>query len=226
MSMISYLRRKKTACGCYGAIERRHAMRFRIVFALMLLVIFAVTCNASWLVYHKPEFKGTVVDIDTDKPIEGAIVVAFYKKKTLNPPVEAYTSTFHVQEALTDKNGNFRISSYTTFINPFSIDDEVDFIILKPGYAWETSVPIEEVFAGKLTKDFEFTMSWNKDLKVMAMKNGTIKIPRVRSYKDRIKSNSSTGDIYLFRKQLPKAISIVEPENEYVIKLKESMEKQ
>ena len=207
------------ACGCYGAIERGYVMRLRIIVALILLVVCAVNCNASWLVYHKPEFKGTVVDIDTDKPIEGAIVVAFYKKKTLNPPVEAYTSTFHVQEALTDKNGNFKIPSYTTMINPFSTGDEVYFVIFKPGYAWQAPVAIEEIFTGNLSKDFEFSMRWNKDLKCMAKINGTIKIPKVKTDKDRINSYDSVGDITSFRKQLPKSINIVDQENKFIVEL-------
>ncbi|MBI3583826.1 MAG: hypothetical protein HY096_07745, partial [Nitrospinae bacterium] len=29
-----------------------------------------------WMVYHKPAFKGKVIDAETKKPIEGAVVVA------------------------------------------------------------------------------------------------------------------------------------------------------
>jgi hypothetical protein len=41
-----------------------------------LFLLSAATCNASWIVFHKPEFKGKIVDIDTNESIEGAVVVA------------------------------------------------------------------------------------------------------------------------------------------------------
>jgi hypothetical protein len=42
--------------------------------------VFAAPCLASWLICHKPEFKGKVIDAEAKQPIEGAVVVAKYFK--------------------------------------------------------------------------------------------------------------------------------------------------
>ena len=36
-----------------------------------------------WMGYHKPEFHGKVIDAETKEPIEGAVVVAVYEKKSI-----------------------------------------------------------------------------------------------------------------------------------------------
>jgi ankyrin repeat protein len=103
---------------------------FCVSFATVLL---ASPCHA-WLVYHKPAFKGKVIDATTKKPIEGAVVVVVYEKieAGLGPGWSAFP--FDARETLTDKDGVFQVSSYTTVIHPFSFNSHVNFIIFKPGY--------------------------------------------------------------------------------------------
>jgi hypothetical protein len=93
------------------------------------------TSEAGWLIYHKPEFKGRVTDAETKAPIEGAVVVVVYEKHSLiSGPGGGYSSVIKVKETLTDKKGEFHFSSYTTLIQPNSVEDYARFIIYKPGY--------------------------------------------------------------------------------------------
>ena len=102
---------------------------------IMMIISFTTSAFAGWLIYHKPEFRGQVIDAETKEPIEGAVVVVVYKKHSLiSGPGGGYTSVIKVKEALTDKKGEFKFPPYTTLIQPNSIEDNVEFIIYKPGY--------------------------------------------------------------------------------------------
>lgn len=104
---------------------------------LFMLVTIALTirCAASWLIYHKPEFKGKVIDAETKEPIEGAVVVAmYYKSPIISGPGGGSASIIHIKETLTDEKGEFYIPSYTTIIQPNSVEEFAAFIIYKPGY--------------------------------------------------------------------------------------------
>lgn len=78
---------------------------------LTMLTLFPLSVQASWLICHQPEFKGRIVDIETDKPIEGALIIAFYQKNAFGGPGGEIGSTIHAKEALTDKNGYFWVQS-------------------------------------------------------------------------------------------------------------------
>ncbi|HEY5974247.1 MAG TPA: hypothetical protein VIU41_05845, partial [Geobacteraceae bacterium] len=55
----------------------------RIIILSVLLLLMASSSDASWLIYHEPEFRGEILDIDTKEPIEGVVVVVEYTKSTL-----------------------------------------------------------------------------------------------------------------------------------------------
>ncbi len=93
----------------------------------------ASLCQASWLIYHKPEYKGKVIDAETKEPIEGVVVAVYYMTNTYNL-AGGSTNVINTRETLTDKNGEFTIPSYTTIFSPFTTSDAADFIIYKPGY--------------------------------------------------------------------------------------------
>jgi len=100
-----------------------------------LIISFSTHCLAGWLIYNKPEYRGRIIDAETKKPIEGAVVVAIYQKyPIISGPAGGSTSIIHIKEALTDEKGEFHIPSYTTLIGPNSIEDDTDFIIYKPGH--------------------------------------------------------------------------------------------
>ena len=110
----------------------------KVLIFIFLILIIAITSFPShafvWMVYHKPAFKGKVIDAETKEPIEGAVVVAVYNKATIGLGAGTLSSVINVREALTDKDGMFRIPSYTTMIQPFSWEISATFIIFKPGY--------------------------------------------------------------------------------------------
>ena len=57
---------------------------YTIIF-LIFISIFILNSSPSfaiWPIYHKPEFKGKVIDAETKEPIEGAVVVVVYNKIT------------------------------------------------------------------------------------------------------------------------------------------------
>jgi hypothetical protein len=82
--------------------------------------LITTSARADWILYHKPEFSGKIIDIDTKVPIEGLVVGVQYQKATLGLGAGQITSIINVQEALTGKDGNFKIPTYTTLIQPFS----------------------------------------------------------------------------------------------------------
>lgn len=159
-----------------------------ILLILVFMIAYTPICHASWLIYHKPEYRGRVVDIDTGQPIEGAVVIAMYQKETLAPPVEPKSSVIHVKETLTDKDGRFTFPSYTTIIQPFSWSYDVSFLIFKQGYLCYGWSVLEDMFSGKDNTVVERNPMWNKGLRYRFDIQGTVLLPKVSSYEDRFQS--------------------------------------
>ncbi len=104
----------------------------KVLFFILSGIILAVLCatasaGSGWLIYHERSFKGRVIDAETKEPIDGAVVVAQYHVNMLGP-TGSHTTLIDVQEALTDKKGEFVLPSLTKMINPFSTGN--DHIIL------------------------------------------------------------------------------------------------
>jgi len=180
-------------------------MSFLLLFALLIMA-FPVVCQAGWLIYHKPPFKGKVIDAETKAPIAGAVVVATYYKSTMGVP-HHYSSIINVQEALTDSNGEFSIPSYTTLIQPLSVSFFVDFIIYKPGYGnfphqhlspQKLGVRAEDFFSGEYGKEGE--LPWlDKKIKVTF---GIVELPKLQTKEERLRAiPNSPGDLTF--KELP-----------------------
>jgi len=136
------------------------------------------------VIYHKPEFKGQIVDNDTKEPIEEAVVVAVYNKRTMGLGAGTLDSIINVRETLTDKAGHFRISSYTTIINPFSWAIDTTFIIYKPSYASRSRWNLEEIFSKGTVKEGEVPWLYNKELK-FRFAPGLVGLPKVRTSEER-----------------------------------------
>lgn len=177
-----------------------------LLFFTFLVVLLPTTSFASWLIYHKPAFKGKVIDAATKAPIAGAVVVAAYYKSTMGVP-HHYSSIINAQETLTDQNGEFSIPSYTTMIQPLSVSFYVDFIIYKPGYGnfpqqhvspQKTGVRPEDFFSGDYGKEGELT--WlDKKIKVTF---GIVELPRLQTREERLRAMpSGPGDVT--SKELP-----------------------
>jgi hypothetical protein len=188
---------------------------------IILVMVCSTVCHASWLIYHKPEYRGRVVDIDTGQPIEGAVVIANYQKETLAPPVEPQSSTIHVKETLTDKDGYFFFPSYSTMVQPFSWEYDVSFLIFKPGYLCYGWSVMPEIFEGKGKKDSaELFEAWNKSLKFKFTASGTIMLPKVSRYEDRFQSKLNFDVPTEYYQQLPIARRIEQEERIYLNSLR------
>ena len=172
-----------------------------IIFAMIIVVVTAATSDAGWLIYHEPEFKGIILDTDTKQPIEGAVVVAVYKKASMGLGAGSIDSIINVRETLTDKEGHFRIPSYTTFIQPFSWQIPTTCIIFKPGYAsaevgnWH--------FGGEELKEVqERGWPWTKELKYKLRGRGIVELPKVKTREERWNA-SFVGVTGYSEKELP-----------------------
>ena len=159
---------------------------FLIIFTTVFFIgCFYVTESFAWLIFHKPEYKGKIIDADTNEPIEGVVVVALYNTRSIiGGPAGLLYHTIHAKEVLTDKNGRFEIPSYTTIMGPNSKEDYTEFIIYKPGYG---RFPIGR------PRDYEIV---NPD-DYFSKKIGT----RGETYWGTKEKKSSDGEIYIRRKK-------------------------
>jgi hypothetical protein len=160
---------------------------------ILVTIVFASPCFAGWLVYHKPEFRGKVIDAETKSPLEGAVVVAIYRNTyIISGPAGGSSSIINIKEALTDQKGEFYIPSYKTLIQPLSKEDVVDFIIYKPGYASHPGWAIypfnyigpEYMFSKKFGEKEKVTSG----KKVISIIMGIVELPRLKSREDRLKA--------------------------------------
>ena len=169
-------------------------MKNTIIISIMAVVIgLAVSAaNASWLIYHKPEFKGKVIDAETKEPIEGAVVVVVYNKYNFGYPAGGCTTIVKVKETLTEKNGEFYFPSYTTIIQPLSREDYATFIIYKLGYKGFPSScriiplsdlpgPVVEAFfsEGPIGKKGE--IRYGDPVKIFKIIFGVVELPEVKT---------------------------------------------
>ena len=192
-------------------------MRTRLLMAVIVMILTVITCHASWLIYHKPEFKGKIVDLETHEPIERAVVVVIYRIATYGPG-DTVISDLHAQEALTDKNGEFRIPPYTTFIEPLSTSDVAEFIIFKPGYICNGPSLLEDEFSGDGKRDWVSSAKWDNKIKYRILKSGIVMSPKIVTGRDRIESFRNVS-ISRFEKELPLASKIIRDEHTIVMNL-------
>jgi hypothetical protein len=186
-----------------------------LFFILSLILISDSTLSyAGWLIYHKPEFKGKVIDAETKEPIEGAVVVAIYEKHTLiSGPGGGYSSVIKVKETLTDKKGEFHFPPYTTLIQPNSIEDTVEFIIYKPGYG---SYPGREIYPFNYVGP-EYTFSKELSSKEEIQKgifiiHGIVELPKLKTRYERLRAIPATPTDYR-SKELPLLYKAMNEEN-------------
>jgi hypothetical protein len=112
-------------------------MKHLMASIVFITIIFSFTVSAfgGWLIFHKPAFRGKVIDTETKEPIEGAVVVAIYNTHTIiGGPAGGASSVIKVKETLTDKKGEFIFPSYTTITQPNAREYYTEFIIYKPGH--------------------------------------------------------------------------------------------
>jgi len=117
----------------------------------VIFVVFVLAGCSPALISGGSDYRGQVVDADTNEPIEGAVVViVWYKKPAVSMNGPQY---FHrAEEALTDSEGRFTLNASSGIdVNPFTyVLRDPRIVIFKPGYgpfprAHVSSKSIEEI---------------------------------------------------------------------------------
>ena len=189
---------------------------------VILIVLFSGNSFAGWLIFHKPAFRGKVIDAETKEPIEGAVVVAIYNTHTImGGPAGGWSTIIKVKETLTDKSGEFCFPAYMTVMNPNATDFYTDFIIYKPGYG---SFPSNRItppdgISRETVEKFFFMESFGKQSKMRIVIGdekgsepiftyGVVELPKVETKEERLRAKPSrpTGigakDLPLFFKAI------------------------
>jgi hypothetical protein len=182
-------------------------------FFIMLAACFismASESHAGWLIYHKPEYKGKVIDAATKAPIEGVVVAVYYRKENLG----GVGYVIHTAEALTDQNGEFFIPSYTTLIAPYSIEEHAGFIIYKPGYTPYPSMTLiktdPEVFFLEEKAGDKGLSRWTGQ--EIQFTYGILELSELKTARQRINAIPSPPGIYA-SKNFPLLYKLINEEN-------------
>lgn len=77
--------------------------------------------------------EGQVLEEGTNKPLAGVIVIATWHGSKLNP-VHSISTCFHLETATTDKNGKFKMPSFSGNFDPFIVDRNRYLDVYKAGY--------------------------------------------------------------------------------------------
>jgi hypothetical protein len=205
-------------------------MKKRALSILFMTVLFIgsfyVVESYAWLIFHKPEYKGKIIDAETQEPIEDVVVVAVYNTHTIiGGPAGGYSSVVKVKETLTDKTGEFLIPSYTTIMSPNSKEYYTEFIIYKPGYASYPNykrriVPFK--FCGPeylFTKEVGSIGLIKNGTKSVNITYGIAKLPKLNAWEERRRAVPSRP-VDTTSKELPLLNEIIKNEDEWIWKNK------
>lgn len=104
-------------------------------FAAVLLVLSMLSSAGCAVAHRYPAYQGRVLELGTDKAIEGAGVLAVYRMNTYTMP-ESNTRYVGYQAVLTDNTGQFEVPSKTFFsFYPMAMfDSDARITIYKRGY--------------------------------------------------------------------------------------------
>ncbi len=185
--------------------------RKRFVFPTVLLIMIVLTSGC--FIYSEQAFKGTILDIDTKQPIEGAVVVVEYKKAYISLGAGKVDYIMDVRETLTDKEGNFQFPSHVTLSSPISTQIPTAFIIFKPGYA---SLELgSQSFTGEEIKEVEGSWPGLNQLKYRVRGRGIVELPKLRTREERLKAEE-IGISGFHSKDLPLLYKALNDEEKYL----------
>lgn len=102
-------------------------MKIKTILIMILMSLSVSGCSAN-----SKSISGTVIDAETGKPIEGAVVFVEWSKSKAKWTGLGYTETYKTVEKVTDKTGKFKVFGVISpFVNPPTI------VVYKKGYvAW------------------------------------------------------------------------------------------
>lgn len=123
----------------------KNKKRLVVVLSVALLLVVAVYC-----VHTDGPYKGKVVELETGKPIEGAVVAATWSITKWNN-----TANFcDAEETVTDKNGEFVLPKGWCIRGPISELNWAQVVVFKPGYLGYP--PISSTYEASLFTGYEF----------------------------------------------------------------------
>lgn len=114
--------------------EKIKKNKYRIIFGVLLIYVMGgLATGGNWLIFFRPAFEGQIIDIESREPIEGAVVAAIYNCDMYGG-TQLMSGKIGYSEAVTDKNGRFKISRYFNITGPLTVGNVTTFVIYKPGY--------------------------------------------------------------------------------------------
>lgn len=149
------------------------------IMAICFVMSMALTCFVT-VTHAGGPWKGRVVDLETQEPLEGAVVLAVWDKTYRGPAGEG-SKLHRVEEILTDKDGYFEVPAYIAinFLPLIRYIEGPILYVFKPEYLqveiyqWEeiTEEPVErrEYYNGPIYR----------------LSLGLIELPRLKTDKDR-----------------------------------------
>lgn len=97
------------------------------VFALLgLMLLNAQACSLS-------AATGKIIDEETGKPLEGVFVMAMWNAGVVNPAISQSTC-YHFEITKTDKEGKYKLSTWSGNFNPLYYDRYIAHEYYLPGY--------------------------------------------------------------------------------------------
>ncbi len=108
---------------------------------IVILIVINTVFETQWMLFYDGSIRGTVVDAETRKPIDGAIVVGLWQLSQM--PGEGFGGYAKIIVENTDKNGRFRLPFWVA-LKPWkwhSLLHELAprIVIYKPGYTVHAS---------------------------------------------------------------------------------------
>jgi hypothetical protein len=119
--------------------------------------------------YHGP-YRGKAIDAETKEPLEGAVVVAIWRREEIQ--LFRRATVFHqAREALTDGKGDFILEAEDIERNAPARTWRPTFIILFPGYGW---------FPRYQVSPREFLRG------IFEGQGATVELPRLKAHEERM----------------------------------------
>ena len=139
---------------------------------LVSLVVCAMCIVGQAIAAESESYHGTVLDAETEEPLEGAVVVVLWFKKTylsMDGPQYFHKGT----EVLTDTNGKFSVDTSPGINwNPFTFMVKDPWIVIfKPGYA-------------PLTPTYAVSLKLGADMYDKLKQGAVVRLPKLKSRED------------------------------------------
>jgi len=102
-----------------------------LILILTSLVLSVTSCYGFAPIRKDGPYEGRVIDVDTQQPIEGVVVLGEWSREIITPGGATH-NFYDAKETVTDKNGEFRIEGMVLEI--LSNVTPMDVLIFKAGY--------------------------------------------------------------------------------------------